>query len=221
MGIPAQLPAREELPRIAEHACLVAMDAAFNFADYINNGSAWAFRAIKDCEKELDRLERQVDEELPGAITQVKESKARELLACLKFITDLERIGDLLLGAAHKAQQLKDPLTTEDKKQLSEMASILRTMLNNVHQGFTSRDLKHATTVLKSDTGINHLRDAIMRRYLRPNKSTNERREITVMMMAQSLERAGDHAQNLAEELFHLVRGHSFRHHRAQKRTES
>jgi hypothetical protein len=57
------------------------------------------FLAIKDCEKELDQIERKIDDQLPEAITRVGEAKARELLACLKFITDLERIGDLAYSA--------------------------------------------------------------------------------------------------------------------------
>lgn len=59
-----------------------------------------AFLAIRDCEQELDQIERYIDEHMPGAITQVSESKARQLLASLKAITDLERIGDLVLGVA-------------------------------------------------------------------------------------------------------------------------
>ena len=62
-------------------ACLIARDAVFNVRDSLANGSRLAVLAIKDCEKELDQIERKIDENLPGAITRVSESKARELLA--------------------------------------------------------------------------------------------------------------------------------------------
>src|SRR5260370_23625119 len=81
-------------------ACLIARDSVFNLRDFLTSGSRMAFLAIKDCEKELDQIERHIDEELPGAISRVGEAKARQLLACLKFITDLERIGDLAFSAA-------------------------------------------------------------------------------------------------------------------------
>src|SRR5262252_8454370 len=94
----------DDLANLALKACLIARDAAFNVQDLLTNSSRMAFLAIKDCEKELDQIERQIDEQLPGAITRVNERKARQLLACLKCITDLERIGDLVMGVAQRVQ---------------------------------------------------------------------------------------------------------------------
>ena len=84
-----------EMTVLVEQSCLVAKDAAFNLRDFLENSSNMASIAVKDCEKELDRMERTIDERITRAITQVTEPEARELLACLKFIIDLERIGDL------------------------------------------------------------------------------------------------------------------------------
>src|ERR1043165_6953091 len=89
-----------ELTKLVLQACLVGKDAAYNLRDFIENSSNMAFISVKDCEKELDRMERRVDEEIPHAITEVTEAEARELLACLKFIIDLERIGDLTCSVA-------------------------------------------------------------------------------------------------------------------------
>src|SRR5215470_9545078 len=76
----------DDLSRLSLKACLIARDAAFNVRDLLTNSSRMAFLAIKDCEKELDLIERQIDERLPAAITRVKEARARQLLACLKCI---------------------------------------------------------------------------------------------------------------------------------------
>ena len=65
-----------------------------------------ALLAVRDCEKELDRIESQIDEQLPKAIAEVSEPEARELLACLRFSTDLERIGDLLWGVGQRVHSL-------------------------------------------------------------------------------------------------------------------
>src|SRR5438093_11866201 len=100
-----------------------------------------ALLAVRDCEKELDRIESQIDEQLPAAITQVSEPEARELLACLRFSTDLERIGDLLWGVGQRAQSLQVRLPKADAQQLIEMTGILETMLQDVREGFTRRDL--------------------------------------------------------------------------------
>jgi len=96
--------AEDELTALVVRGCLIARDAVFNVREYLADGSRLAFLAIKDCEKELDQIERKIDDQLPEAITRVGEAKARELLACLKFITDLERIGDLAYSAVMQLQ---------------------------------------------------------------------------------------------------------------------
>ena len=93
----------DDLVRLALKACLIARDAAFNVRDLLTNSSRMAFLAIKDCEKELDQIERQIDERLPAAITRVNETRARQLLSSLKSTTDLERSGDLVMSGAMRA----------------------------------------------------------------------------------------------------------------------
>src|SRR6266496_5649219 len=94
----------DDLARLALKACLIARDAAFNVCDLLTHSSRMAFLAIKDCEKELDLIERQIDERLPAAITRVNEARARQLLSSLKSTTDLERIGDLVMSVAMRVQ---------------------------------------------------------------------------------------------------------------------
>ena len=158
---PAQIPREElagdELPALVVRGCLIARDAVFNVRDFLADGSRLAFLAIKDCEKELDQIERKIDEQLPEAITRVGEAKARELLACLKFITDLERIGDLAYSAVMQLQARREKLPAADSRQLIEMASLLCAMLEQVHQGFLKRDVAHAQSVLQSDPEVDRL----------------------------------------------------------------
>src|ERR1700746_2331616 len=123
-----------ELTELAQHACLVASDAAFNFRDFLVNSSQMAFLAVRDCEKELDRIEQEIDEQLPAAITQVTELEARELLACLRFSNELERIGDLLWWVAQRAQSLQIRLPKPDSQQLIEITGILEKMLQQVRE---------------------------------------------------------------------------------------
>ena len=198
-----------ELTALAVKGCLIAKDAAYNIGDLIANRSAMAALAVKDCEKELDQIERQIDEKLPQAITQVSEEKARELLACLKFITDLERIGDLLYYVAQRVQLL-ERLAREDTQHMADMALTLQQMLEKVHEGFTARDLGLASDVLSMDSKLDQLRQSLFQRHL--ERQQNGVDVISILLIAQALERAGDHTKNLAEELFNLVKGHSLRH---------
>lgn len=201
-----------ELTELALRACLVANDAAFNFRDFLANASHMAFLAVRDCEKELDRIEQEMDEELPAAITQVSELEARELLACLRFSNELERIGDLLWWVAQRAQSLPVRIPKADAQELMEMTGILEKMLQSVREGFTQRELEPASYVLRADREIDRVYRALFRRHVTNSGEKNMQHSADVLLMAQSLERAGDHATNLAEELFRLIEGRSLRH---------
>jgi phosphate transport system protein len=201
-----------ELTRLIEQACLIAIDASFNIADLLANSSKMGLLAVKNCEKELDHLERRIDEDLPDAITQVDEVEARELLACLKFITDLERIGDLMWWIAQRLQQLAVHLKGHDRDLLAKMASTLHGMLKQIHEGLTKRDVGSAQHVLRADSEMDQLRFSIFRGHLQKPADREIHQSIDVLMIAQAFERAGDHCTNLAEEVFHLVQGHSVRH---------
>lgn len=203
--------ADDELTAMVVKACLIARDAVFNVRDFISSNSRMAFLAIKDCEKELDQIERKINEQLPGAITRVGEAKARQLLACLKFITDLERIGDLAYSAAMQLQNRHESLPALDLRQLCEMATRLCTMLEQVHQGFLERDVVRAREILQSDPEIDRLCHALFRRHL-AETSPAKPQDFEILLTAQALERIGDHAKNLAEELYGLVERRSLRH---------
>jgi phosphate transport system protein len=203
---------QSELMRMALKACLIARDATFNVQDLLTNSSRMAFLAIRDCEKELDQIERQIDEQLPGAITRVNERKARQLLACLKCITDLERIGDLVMGVAQRVQTRSGQLPAGDVRHLIQMSAILHDMLEDVHRGFISLDVDTARKVLRMDAQLDNICHSMFQRYLADNSRQKDSLGFDVLLMAQALERSGDHAKNLAEELYSLIEGHTLRH---------
>jgi len=193
-------------------ACLIAKDAAFNVQDYIENSSNIAFVAVRQCEKELDQIEREIDQLLPSAITEVSEPEARQLLACLKFITDLERIGDLLSSAANGLHELTRSLAREDAALFTEMSHTLQQMLEEVHRGFVSRDVSAAKLVLRTDSEIDRACHKVFRRHFAVIGTNGTSDSSRILFIAQAFERAGDHAKNLGEEIIHLVRGQSLRH---------
>jgi len=200
------------MTELALRACLVASDAAFNIKDFLASSSRVAVLTVRDCEKELDRIEQQIDQEIPAAIAQVTEMEARELLACLRFSTDLERIGDLLWGVGQRANNLHGELPKADARQLIEMVEILERMLHQVREGFSDRQLDPASDVLREDREIDQVYKSLFRRHLQSEDSANFQHSADVLLMAQALERTGDHATNLAEELFRLIQGRSLRH---------
>ena len=206
-----------ELTQLALRSCLIAKDEAANLRELIATSSTLAYLAIRECEKELDQIERRIDDQLPRAISRLGEASARELLSSLKFITDLERIGDLLLGIAKRFRH-NNGMPANTAAKIQEMTAILEDMLGKVHEGFIKRDLACARSVLAADKQINHLCQLLFRKHLAAGGKPATRTNLEIVLAAQALERAGDHATNLAEELYHLVEGHTLRH--ARKRSK-
>jgi len=84
------------LVRCTIQACHLAKEAAGAAAEGIATGSIQLLSSLRQREKELDNLDREIDAGVTANITQVTDTEARELLACMKFMIGLERIGDLL-----------------------------------------------------------------------------------------------------------------------------
>ncbi len=203
---------QQELKQKALQGYLVARDSVANLIELIERRSTMALFAIKDCERDLDGLERQIDAEIAAAITRVDEKTARELLACVKSITDLERIADLVLGVAERLHSLIRPLPANDKQQLRDMAATVEDMLNHVHEGLLQRDPAKTERVLRADVRINQICHSLFRQHLETGAGEHWRESASVLLMAQALERCGDHVKNLAEELFHLIEGRTLLH---------
>jgi phosphate transport system protein len=189
----------------------VASDAAFNIKDYLTKSSPMALLTVRDCEKELDRIEQEVDQQLPAAIAQVSELEARELLACLRFSAELERIGDLLYGVGQRFHNSGVKLHKNDLEQLVAMITVLEKMLEQVRLGFVDRNIEVVDVVLRADREIDQLYRALFSRHLH-GAQPRRPRNAELLFMAQAIERAGDHATNMAEELFRLMEGRSLRH---------
>ena len=209
---PAPEPEYRHLVRRTVEACQVAKDAAGAAAEGIATGCAALLNSLRHREKELDRLDMEIDDGVTDAITRVGPSEARELLACMKFMIGLERIGDLLLSFANSAHAANGRLDPQDVRELTQMATLLEKMLTDVGDSFSHRNVKKAIDVLRADAEMDRLRNLIFLRHIENPENIARQASLQVIFMTQSLERAGDHTKNLAEEVCHFVSGHTVRH---------
>ena len=194
------------------HACHVARKGASAAAEGIATGATLSLNSIRSLEKELDELDQQIDAGVTAAITQANGADARELLACMKMTIGLERIGDLLLSFANSATSVGHRIEPQDIRDLTHMASLLEKMLSDVAEGFATRNVKKAIEVLRADAEMDRLRNLIFVRHIENPENVPRQESLQIIFMTQSLERAGDHAKNVAEEVCHLVSGHTVRH---------
>jgi phosphate transport system protein len=205
-------PAHDYIVRRTVEACHLAQEAAAAAAEGIATGSSALLNSLRQRERELDTLDSEIDNSVTTAITEVAPAEARELLACMKFMIGLERIGDLLVSFANSAQAAGGRLDPEDIRDLTQMATILEKMLTDCGAAFSARDVGKAVDVLRADAEMDRLRNLIFLRHIENPENLVRQASLQVIFMTQSLERAGDHAKNLAEEVCTFVSGHTVRH---------
>src|SRR5437763_3881471 len=160
------------------------------------NGRDDATPAVLQAEKELDQLDSEVDERLADAIAGDPVAQARELLACSKFVVDLERIGDLAVNFCNIHQMSQGQVLRADMHELSGMATTLERMVSEGHRAYLNRDLDLAVRVLRSDSEMDRLRNLIFFRHIEDREHGVGPGGVQAVFLAQALERAGDHAKN-------------------------
>ncbi len=209
---PVPEPAHQSIVRRTIEACNLAKDAAATAAEGIATCSSPLLNSLRQRERELDTLDMEIDSAVTNVITEVGPAEARELLACMKVMIALERIGDLLLSFASSAQAAAGRIDPDDVRDLTQMATILEKMLTDCTAAFSDRDVSKAVDVLRADAEMDRLRNLIFLRHIENPENTVRQGSLQVIFMTQSLERAGDHAKNLAEEVCHFVSGRTVRH---------
>jgi len=217
MNSPALAPVRSaaepnDLAGLTTSACTLARQCISHAIDSLINGSPAALLAVRNCEEKLDQLDRELDERLAAEITRVTPEEARELLACLKLMLDLERVGDLVASFAERSAIVRNRLDMEDIDHLTRMACTLENMLEQITRTFATRNVEQAIHVLRRDAEIDRLRNLLVVRHTDNPEGLRGRESLHVLSMATALERSGDHVKNIAEEICHLDTGHSVRH---------
>lgn len=196
----------------ANHAFTLAQCSAGETVVVLTTDSKSALEKVERCERDLDRIDRETDASIASAIAGGNHSEPRDLLACLKFIIDLERIGDLLSSVATCGHSIGPRLSMDDMSELLRMCCILERMIADAQRAYSGRSVDQALNVLRLDEELDRLRNVILCRHLERARFGINSDTVKVLFMAQSLERAGDHVKNVSEEICHLVSGRTIRH---------
>jgi phosphate transport system protein len=164
----------------------------------------------------VNRLEVESDELclLILAKRQPLASDLRFVTLSLKMVTDLERIGDLAVNICERAIDLVGHPQPWPWDNIEEMARLVRAMIRDSIQAFVDRDVDKAQQVVEHDAEVDKLywqifRDALEIMRKQPNSVHDG---IHVQSIAKFLERMGDHATNLAEQVVFMIKGKDIRH---------
>lgn len=206
------VPADHPLVEMTRAASTLAVEAVSAAAAAITLRKPELFAKVRVCETQLDAIDREFDDEIVYAVTGTTVAQGRELLCCFKFIIDLERIGDLVSSFSSRAEAVIANVEGQDVERLIQMLTVLEQMLRLSWEAFEKRELELAIKVLRADGEIDRMRNLVFLRHVGEQRDQDLHESVQVLFMAHAIERAGDHAKNLAEEVCHFVSGRTVRH---------
>ncbi len=200
---------------------LVETQLADAIASVVSGDSALGLRVAKDDYK-VNKLEVSIDEEC-GRILATRAPAASDLrliVAVIKTITDLERIGDESEKIGYLASKLAEmDRPTGSYMELKNLGHHVLQMVRDTMNAFARLDVEACKSIMLEDDRIDDEYDAITRQCITfmMEDPHSVQRVMNVTWAARALERIGDHAKNICEYVIYMVEGRDIRHTRHAK----
>jgi phosphate transport system protein len=153
------------------------------------------------------------------ALHQPMAADLRAIVAAVKINTDLERVGDLAVNIAEAAKRYLQHPPVKPLIDIPRMGDIAQGMLRDALDAFVRRDVPLAEAVLADDDQLDGLKTQIFRELLTFMLSdpTTIEPALDLILISRHLERIGDHATNVAEDVIFMVSARDVRHHVGDK----
>jgi phosphate transport system protein len=138
----------------------------------------------------------------------------RAIVAAVKINTDLERVGDLAVNIAEAVRRYLQHPAVKELIDIPKMAELAQVMLRDSLDAFVRRDVGLAQQVLGQDDELDSLKTKVFRElltYMLRDASTIEP-ALDLILISRHLERIGDHATNVAEDVIFMVSAKDVRH---------
>jgi phosphate transport system protein len=139
----------------------------------------------------------------------------RAIVSGVKINTDLERVGDLAINIAEAARRYLRHAPVKELIDIPRMADIAQGMLRDALDSYVKRDLALARQVLNEDDALDALKTQVFRdllTFMLQDPHTIEP-ALDLILISRHLERIGDHATNIAEDVIFMVSAKDVRHH--------
>jgi phosphate transport system protein len=173
-------------------------------------------RHVIDADAAIDRDENDIDELALQilATRQPVASDLRFITMSLKFVVDVERIGDLAAGIAKRVLELNRLPPLDTHVDLARLATLAQRNLRAALDAFVKKDADAATVVISADVDIDKLNASLFAQLIAhvATDPATVTRVLPLTSVCRYLERVGDHVKNLAEEVVYMVRATDVRH---------
>jgi len=176
---------------------------------------------IPDYEQDLNRLQIEIDEMVLTLVAthQPVANDLRFLLGATKINSELERIGDLVVNITQNVETLIRQPELKPLIDIPRMAELASKMVRDSLHAFVKGDVLLAQSVIMTDDQVDALKNQVLRELL-PHMATDPEsieRGLALILISRHLERIGDHATNIAEDVIYVVQGRDVRHPRTPR----
>ncbi len=172
-------------------------------------------------EEQVNELQIEIDDMAVKltALQQPVGSDVRFLFMATRITSELERIGDQAVNICQGADVLLKAPPLKPFVDIPIMAEIAQRMVRDSLEGLVRKDVEVENRVLQEEDKVDAFRDQIFRElltYMMADPATIPR-ALALILISRNLERVGDHATNIAEEVIYWVQGRDIRHHHEEK----
>lgn len=180
------------------------------------------FKRVHELESKINREHIEVDESCLQLLARQSPLAAdlRLVIAVLKISTDLERMGDQAVNIAYNAKDYMEGEPIKELVDIPKMAGEVRAMVRDALDAFVRQDGGLAKEVLKKDDLVDSLKDKVFQDLIQfmMTNPTRVEQALDLILIARNLERLGDHATNIAEDVIFAVTGQDIRHGSGNKK---
>jgi phosphate transport system protein len=187
--------------------------------DAMSSGDMQEIERVKSNDHRVNAMEVELDEACSHIIArrQPAAGDLRLIIAVIKTITDLERIGDEAEKIARMAKLIHDAERMHmPRLEIKHVANLALAMLRKALDAFARLDVRAAQQVVEQDEAVDSEFRSILRQlitFMMEDPRTISRC-LEVLFVAKALERIGDHSKNMAEYVIYMVEGRDVRHMR-------
>jgi phosphate transport system protein len=176
-----------------------------------------SLEAVLVGDEAINRLHIEIDDRCLKllALHQPMAVDLRAIVSAVKINTDLERVGDLAINIAEAALRYLQHPPVKELIDIPRMATLAQGMLRDALDAFVSRDQTLARQVLDNDDELDALKTQVFRSLLDHMTTDPDTIQpgLDLVLISRHLERIGDHATNVAEDVIFMVSARDVRHH--------